>query len=115
MKQTGGAMHDLTFTTASDLANAIRARHVSAVEGLDAHLAQIGRHNAALNAIITLDEDGARRRAQAADAALARGENWGPLHGVPITLKDIHDTAGLRSTMGLPALVERIGVVDNIV
>src|SRR5262245_15808758 len=81
-------MSRLVFATAQALARAILQRQVSAVEVLEAHLAQITRHNPALNAIVTLDEEGARRRAQAADDALAKGETWGPLHGVPITLKD---------------------------
>ena len=73
-------MDCLVFTTAHELATAIRQRQVSAVEVLEAHLAQIARHNPVLNAIVTLDEEGAKQRAQAADAALAKGEIWGPLH-----------------------------------
>lgn len=82
---------------------------------LEAYLAQISRHNPALNAIVILDEEGARRRAQAADDALAKGELWGPLHGVPITLKDVHDTVGLRSTMGYVPFTDRIAAEDNVV
>lgn len=82
----------------------IRLRQVSAVEVLDEHLAQIARHNPALNAIVTLDEERSRARAQEADAALARGECWGPLHGMPVTIKDSLETAGLRTTAGHPPL-----------
>ena len=67
---------------------------------MDAHLAQIACHNPRLNAVVTLDADGARARTRAADAALDGGEVWGPLHGVPITLEDGHPTSGVRSTWG---------------
>jgi amidase len=76
---------DIVYSTATDLAAAIRARQVSATEVLEAHLAQIAAHNPTLNAIVTLGAEQARQRAQAADAALARGSVWGPLHGVPFT------------------------------
>jgi amidase len=65
-------MNDLTFLTATQLAQAIRERQVSAVQVLEAHLDQIARHNPALNAIVTLDEANACERARQADAALAR-------------------------------------------
>lgn len=95
---------DIVFSSATRLATAIRAREVSAVEVLAAHLAQIDRHNPALNAVVTLDADGARKRAREADAALARGDVLGPLHGVPFTLKDAHAMAGMRTTTGFPPL-----------
>ena len=78
-------MSDLVFTPAHQLAQMIRDRTISPVEVLDAHLEQIAKHNSQLNAICTLDE-GARQRAKLADEALVRGENWGMLHGVPITI-----------------------------
>lgn len=107
-------MNDLNFATASELAAAIRQHRVSAVEVLEVHLAQIAQHNPSLNAIVTLDEQGAKRRAQAADAALARKEVWGPLHGVPITLEDLHVTAGIRSTFGgSPSLATHIPSQDS--
>jgi len=108
-------MDELVFSTAGELAEAIRAGRVSAVEVLDAHLEHINLHNPALNAIVTLDKEGARRRARAADEAFLRGELWGPLHGVPITLKDVHDTAGVRTTFGSLALAERVPEEDNLV
>jgi amidase len=91
-------MSNLVFLPAHQLAKAIRDRQVSALEVLEAHLAQIAKHNRALNAIATLNEEPALARAKAADAALARGETWGPLHGVPITIKDSLETAGLCTT-----------------
>jgi amidase len=95
---------EIVFSSTTELADAIRARQVSAVDVLAAHLAQIDRYNPALNAVITLDDEQARTRADEADAALARGEVWGPLHGVPFTLKDAHATAGVRTTTGFPPL-----------
>jgi amidase len=75
-------MRDIVFSSTIQLAAAIRAGGVSATEVLEAHLAQIAR-NSALNAIVTLDAERAYERPREADAALARGEIWGPLHGVP--------------------------------
>lgn len=93
-------MTNLTFASVHQLAEMIRARTVSSVEVLEAYLSQIAQHNSNLNAICTLDAENARIRAKQADAALARGENWGALHGVPITIKDIFETAELRTTAG---------------
>jgi amidase len=95
---------ELVFSSTTQLAAAIRAGHVSATEVLEAHLAQIDQHNPTLNAIVTLDAERARERAREADVALARGEVWGPLHGLPFTLKDAHATAGMRTTTGFPPL-----------
>src|SRR5689334_14666196 len=97
-------MTELHFASIRTLAAMIRDRQMSAVEVLDAMLERIERHNPALNAIVTLDVEGARRRAAEADAALARGEVWGPLHGVPATIKDALETAGMRTTSGFPPL-----------
>src|SRR5512134_140875 len=97
-------MKDILFSTATELARAIRKKQVSALEVLEAHLAQIAEYNAALNAIVTFNLEGARQRAQAADEALARDEIWGPLHGVPLTLKDVHSVAGMRTTAGFEPL-----------
>lgn len=106
---------DIVFSSATDLADAIRSGRISAVEVLEAHLAQIERHNPALNAVVTLDVGRAHERARAADAALARGEVWGPLHGVPFTLKDAHATAGVRTTSGFPPLAEQVPREDGTV
>jgi amidase len=86
------------FRSTSQLANAIMRHEITATELIETHLERVRRHNPALNAIVTLDEQGAVHRAGAADAALARGEVWGPLHGVPVTIKDDWETAGLRTT-----------------
>lgn len=108
----GGTMSDLIKMPAYQLAQMIRERAVSALEVLDAHLAQIASHNSNLNAICTLDAERARQRAIRADEALALGENWGILHGVPITIKDIFETAGLRTTAGYKPLKDYIPKLD---
>lgn len=101
-------MSDLVFLPAHQLAAMIRDREVSAVEVLEAHLKQIAHHNLSLNAIVTLDAQGAMQRAKAADEALARGELWGPLHGVPVTVKDYLATVGLRTTCAHASLANYI-------
>jgi amidase len=104
------------FAPAHVLVEAIRRREVSSLEVVEAYLAQIARHNPDLQAVVTLDEDGARIRAREADAALASGEEWGLLHGLPITLEDAHPTSGMRSTWGgLPRLAEHVPEVDGTV
>ena len=108
-------MTDLVFSSTTQLASAIRAKHVSAVEVLESHLAQIETHNARLNAVVTIDAEGARTRAREADEALARGRVWGPLHGVPFTLKDAHATAGMRTTVGFPPLADHVPAEDSTV
>ena len=100
----GKVMKDIVFSSTTQLAAAIRAGNVSATEVLEAHLAQIATHNPALNAVVTMDAEQAHKRAREAGEALARGEIWGPLHGVPFTLKDAHATAGMRTTTGFPPL-----------
>jgi amidase len=97
-------MKDIVFSSTTQLAAAIRAGGVSATEVLEAHLTQIAARNSALNAIVTMNAERAYERAREADVALARGEIWGPLHGVPFTLKDVHSTADMRTTTGFPPL-----------
>lgn len=91
---------ELTELSASALARAIRARQVSSEEVVEAHLRRIDAVNPALNAVVQLTAEAARRRAREADAALGRGERWGPLHGVPFTAKDALDTDGVITTGG---------------
>jgi amidase len=100
------------FSTATEIAAAIRLRRLSALEILEMCLGRIKKYNPALNAICTLDEAGARTRAREADAALARGEPCGPLHGVPMTIKDALETAGLRTTGGYPPLASHVPKKD---
>jgi len=97
-------MTALPFRSATELAADIRARRVGCRELLELYLQRIERFNPALNAVIATDLPGARSRADAADAALARGEVWGRLHGVPMTVKESFDVTGLPTTWGLPEL-----------
>ena len=96
-------MSEIVTRPAHELAVALRRREVSSRELLDCYLERVERLNPLLNAVVTLDPDGAQRAADAADAALARGDVYGPLHGVPMTIKDTYETAGMRTTCGLEA------------
>jgi amidase len=93
-------MTDLHLQSAAELAALIRARKLSSVELLELYLKRIAAHNGVLNAVVTLDEDRARSAARAADDELATRGPRGPLHGLPITVKDAYETAGMRSTAG---------------
>jgi amidase len=106
--------NDVCALPARELARRIAGRELSAVEALDAHLARIERRNPELNAVVSLDIEAARRQAEGADLALARGEVRGPLHGVPITLKDGNDVAGLRTTLGT-RIFDRVADEDGAV
>ncbi|MCD1295579.1 amidase [Methanocella sp. CWC-04] len=108
-------MTDIVFRTAADLSKAILSGELSAVEVLEAHLGHIREYDPYINAIVTLDAENALRRAKEADKALARGEVWGPLHGVPMTIKDSFETAGLRTTSSNPALADHIPKKDATV
>jgi amidase len=94
----------LPFRSAAELAAAVRAREISSTELLDCYLSRIERLNPGLGAVVTLDADRARREAAAADRRLAQGAATGPLHGLPVTVKDCLETAGLRTTCGAPEL-----------
>src|SRR4029450_6763301 len=107
-------MDDPCTTTATGLAHLIRSGQLSAVAATQAHLDRIAPRNDALTAVVSLDPDQALRAAGAADATLARGDSVGPLHGVPMTLKDGHDVAGLRTTIGAPEL-DRMADRDGVV
>src|SRR5262245_32654614 len=97
-------MTENAFRSAVDLTAAIRDREIGCRELLDDYILRVERFNPRLNAVVTLDVPRARARADAADAALRRGESWGPLHGLPMTIKDSMETAGLRTTSGAPVL-----------
>jgi amidase len=99
---------DLCFTPAVELARLLRSRHLSARELLDAFLNRIHRVNPRLNAIVTLAEERAVAQATAADEAAARGGLLGVLHGLPIAVKDLADTAGIRTTYGSPLFADHV-------
>ena len=91
-------MTTIIGSSASTLSGMIRQRDVSTIEVVQAHLDQIAAVNAPLNAVVQLAEERALQEAQAADRVLAQGRTLGPLHGVPVTIKDSLDTAGIIST-----------------
>jgi amidase len=93
-------VHEICFLPAVEQGRLLRERAVSAVELLDAHLAQIERVNPQVNAIVTLAPELALARAAAADRALAAGQPPGVLHGLPVAHKDLVLTAGIRTTQG---------------
>jgi amidase len=102
------------FAAAGDLAAEIRARRIGCLELLDFYLARAERFNPALNAIVAWQTDQARERARAADSALARGEIWGPLHGIPMTVKEAFDLSGLPSTWGNPQWKDNIATGNAV-
>ena len=93
-------MDDINFASAATLARSIREKKLSAVEAVRAHLLRIQQVNPKLNAVVQLVEERALAEAEKADETLSKGEASGTLHGVPITLKDSLDTAGIVSTGG---------------
>ena len=93
---------DVVFAPARELVRRIAARELGAEELMRRFLARIEEVNPAVNAIVTLDEEAALEGARAADAALARGEAPGPLQGLPVAVKDLTPTRGIRTTFGSP-------------
>jgi amidase len=91
---------DLAFSTATELLDGLSRGSLTGVELLEHSLQRVERHNPALNAVVTLDAEGARARARAADHERASGRAIGSLHGLPLTIKDSHETEGLRTTSG---------------
>lgn len=107
-------MSDLHYAPAHVLAAKIRAKEIGALELLDHFLARVERHNPALNAIIWMDLEAARDRARAADEATARGENWGPLHGLAMTIKESYDFVCRPTTWGIPAFRDNIATTNAL-
>ncbi len=107
-------MSKLHFLTAVELAEKIRSREISSLELLEIYLERVKKFNPNLNAIILLDEVGARARAKEADEAIANKISWGPLHGVPMTVKENFNIAGQPSTWGVPELKNNIVKEDAI-
>ncbi|KAF4958038.1 hypothetical protein FSARC_11124 [Fusarium sarcochroum] len=105
--------HDLTYSDATQLAELIRTRKVSTVQVIQAHLDRINAVNPALNAIVSINPH-ALEAAKDADAAIASGKDLGPLHGVPFTVKDSIDTAGVPTQRGSPIFKDRIPETDAV-
>ena len=96
------------FAPVTDLARAVASGEVSSRELVGNYLERIERHNPALNAVVTLDAERALAQADAADQAVTEGVALGPLHGVPMTIKDAFETAGMRTTSGLQEQAEHV-------
>ncbi len=106
---------DICFLTATEMADQIRRKKLSARETLDAHLKQIERVNPKVNAIITLVAEQAIDNARKADEAQAHGAALGPLHGLPIAHKDLVETAGIRTTFGSRIFKDNVPKHDAII
>jgi amidase len=102
------ANEGLTRRSARELAAMIKSRAVSPLEILDAHLAVIARLNPKLNAMVTLAADQAKAEARASESAIRRGEPLAPLAGLPVAIKDITPTAGIRTTFGSPLYKDHV-------
>jgi amidase len=105
---------DWSFASATDIARAIRSGQLTSSEILEHYLARIEQHNPALNAVVVLDAEHARAAAKAADQAISKGEVTGPLHGVPMTIKEAFNINGLATTWGLPELSDNIADSDAV-
>ena len=107
-------MDELIFMSAVELAAQMKSGAVSAREVMDAHLDRITEVNPVVNAIVTLDSERALAGAAAADAAQARGDDLGPLHGLPVAHKDLVATAGMRTTKGSPIHADDVPTTDAL-
>ena len=108
-------MTNLAFQSAIQLVRKLRGGRIGCRALLEHYLERVERHNPTLNAIIAFDREGARKRADAADQALARGESWGPLHGLPMTIKESYDVIGMPTTWGKPDLAGNIAKTNAVV
>ncbi|MGI5468759.1 amidase [Streptomyces sp. CA-132043] len=104
---------EITYAPATELAARIRKRELSAREVVQAHLDRIEHVNPQVNAVVTIDPDGALAAARDADDRLARGDEPGPLHGLPIAFKDTHLTRGMRTTHGSPLFADHVPDEDE--
>ena len=102
------ASSDLAFRSIAELAPCLAARDLSPVEVTEAVLALIAQHDAQLRSYITVMADSARHAARAAEAAIQAGNYLGPLHGIPIAVKDLYATRGVRTTFGSPLFADWI-------
>ncbi|MGW3135051.1 amidase [Streptomyces sp. NPDC001139] len=102
----------VALSSATDLTTALREKRISSRELLEIYLSRVEQLNPGLNAVVTLDADRALDRAAAADRAAARGEWLGPLHGLPMTVKDTLETAGVRTTAGAAELSNHVPASD---
>ena len=105
---------DPVWAGVAELSQAFGARRLSPVDVVDALLARIRQHDPALHAFIAVYADEARLAAEGADRAIRAGQRVGPLHGVPIALKDAIDMKGLPTTAGYAGWASSVGGIDVI-
>ena len=106
---------DVGLRTATELVASLRSKELSSRELLDHYLERVERLNPELNAVVTLDAERARERAVELDERTARGDFAGPLHGLPMTVKDVFETEGVRTTSGAPELADHVPGHDAVV
>jgi amidase len=106
---------DVCFMTALELRAALRTGELSAREVVQAHLDQIERFNPEVNAVVTLVAERALAEAAAADERTAAGAEQPPLHGLPVAHKDVHETAGIRTTYGSPLRADYVPARDELI
>ena len=102
----------LAFDTATNLVKKIKSKEISSRELTDLYIGRIKKHDPELNAVPVHNFDRARAAADTADAALAKGEDLGPLHGIPMTIKEAYNVEGLPTTWGLPPFADNIAQTD---
>lgn len=110
-----GSVSDLQTLSARELVTALRRRELSAREALDSHLSRIEQVNPTINAVVTIVAEQAAAAAGEADELAASGAELPPLHGLPMTHKDTHLVAGIRSTNGSPIFADHVPAADDLV
>src|SRR4030095_12988580 len=107
---------DICFLPATEMSRLIRQKKLSVREVMEAHLRQIDRVNSKVNSLVTMvDGDLLLAQAHAADERLRKDGPVGPLHGLPVAVKDLHDTKGIRTTYGSPLFKDHIPDSDSLV
>ena len=110
---TTGVAGDLTSLSLAQASDLVRRRRVSPIELTNACLAKIERLNPRLNAFITVTADSALAQAHVAEQEIQRGRGCGPLHGIPIALKDLFDTAGVKTTAATSVDTQNRQLIDT--
>jgi amidase len=105
---------DIAFSSASALAAKLRSGKLSSLELLDHYIDRVEKHDSALNSVVVRDFERARKRAKAADRALKGGKSWGPLHGLPMTVKESFNVEGLKTTWGNPAFKDSVADYNSV-
>jgi len=106
--QTTSNINPICYKSAVELTSAIKRGEITSSKLLDLYLNRIGLYNGEVNAVVAMDVEAARARAAQADKALAQGQIWGPLHGLPMTVKDVYEVVGMPATSGDPNLKNHI-------